>query len=134
MDWLRIKLYNYYFYFLYLGYHDLLGSRVLQVSQIDWVDWKLNILSFFINFFFQFHSSTLVWLEIELYNFFLFSFYRVYLGLLTRIDSSYFFYRFLFFFFNFIFPYWVDWLVIKIHNFSHLLYMDCYDLMTQLPG
>jgi hypothetical protein len=70
---------------------------IIMISlQVNQVDLGFFIL-FLIEYFFQFHSSKLSWLGIEIYNYFLCVFYRVILAFwleydrLTQVDLGHFY-------------------------------------------
>jgi hypothetical protein len=76
LDLLEMKLHN-FFYLLFINIsqsHDL-GCGFNKLARVDLGCFFLNL--FLIDFFFQFHLSTLNWLEIKFCNCFLFSFYTL---------------------------------------------------------
>jgi hypothetical protein len=70
LGWLRIRLHNFFrFAFYEVTPASWLGSRVWSIN-LSWLMWFFHLIFNCFFFFLQFHSSTLSWLRIEVYNLF----------------------------------------------------------------
>jgi hypothetical protein len=70
LGWLRIRLHNFFrFAFYEVTPASWLGSRVWSIN-LSWLMWFFHVIFTCFFFFLQFHSSTLSWLRIEVYNLF----------------------------------------------------------------